>query len=292
MLVGTRIGRIALRARDSVALWRAIGRNPEELGTIQNDQCATQLVTRLCKPETSFVDVGAHIGSIIAGVRRHDPSVKIVAVEAVPEKAEGLARRFPRVQIHCCAVGESAGEVPFFVNLKQSGYSSLGARWSGDENSTRCIRVPLRTLDSLIGSTDVDVIKIDVEGAELGVLRGAEAVIARCRPTIMFESGPPQEDGLGYTKEAIWAWFAERGYRLIVPNRLAHDDHGLGLEGFIESHLFPRRTTNYFAVASERRVELRDRARRIASPARGSNVAGATSLDSRAREPGVAINPR
>jgi FkbM family methyltransferase len=259
-LVATRIGLVALRVRDRAALWRAIASNPEELGTLQNDQSATRLVSRLCRRGAAFVDVGAHIGSIIAGVRAHDPSIRITAIEAVPEKAERLVRRFPEVQIHSCAVGEADGEVPFFVDPERSGYSSLGA---GEASGRRRILVPLRTLDDLIGSGDVDVIKIDVEGAELGVLRGGSAVIERCRPTIMFESGPPQEDGLGYTKEALFAWFAERDYRVIVPNRLAHDDDGLGLEGFVESHRYPRRTTNYFAVAAERRLELRDRARLI-----------------------------
>jgi hypothetical protein len=52
-------------------------------------------------------------------------------------------------------------------------------------------------------------------------------------------------------------------YSVIVPNRLAHDDDGLTTAGFVESHLYPRRTTNYFAVPSERRTEFRDKARGI-----------------------------
>jgi hypothetical protein len=79
----------------------------------------------------------------------------------------------------------------------------------------------------------------------------------------MFESGPPAENGLAYTKDALWQWFADRDYAVVVPNRVAHDDPGLSRDGFVESHLYPRRTTDYFAVAKERRAEVRERARAI-----------------------------
>jgi hypothetical protein len=50
---------------------------------------------------------------------------------------------------------------------------------------------------------------------------------------------------------------------------VAHNDGGLSLEGFIESHAYPRRTTNYIAIPSERRVEIRDRARTLLGIAAG-----------------------
>ena len=151
----------------------------------------------------------------------------------------------------------------FFVNRKQSGYSSLGKPDKANNETISAISVRMKTLDGLIDAEDVDVIKIDIEGAELGALRGARNLIARARPTVMFESAPGDANGLGYTKEAMWQFFAENDYEIFVPNRLAHDGEGLGQTNFAESHLYPRRTTNYFAVASERRTEVRDRARQV-----------------------------
>lgn len=119
------------------------------------------------------------------------------------------------------------------------------------------------TLDNLISSPDVDVIKIDVEGAELGVIRGGKRVLSDCRPLVMFESAPSGVGSLGYTKDALWRQLDELGYQIFVPNRLAHDGDGLSLECFLDSHVYPRRTTNYFAVPEERRIEIRDRARLI-----------------------------
>jgi FkbM family methyltransferase len=260
-LLNTALGRLALSARSSSELAIAGLRRPEILGTLSNDHLAGYLTTRLCKDSRTFIDVGAHIGSIISEVSHHCPTVKIVAIEAMPDKVGRLRRKFPKVECHGCAVSDTEGEATFFVNTAKSGYSSLGRPANPDGSNVTEIRVPLRTLDGLISSREVDLIKIDVEGAELGVLRGGERLIGENRPLIMFESGSPTLDGLGYTKESMWEWFAGHEYCVVVPNRLAHNDPGLSLEGFVESHLYPRRSTNYFGVPTERRKEVRDRAR-------------------------------
>jgi FkbM family methyltransferase len=262
-LLGNPIGRTALFLRDKLDLLRGSHFSLETVGTIANDQLATILITKICGSHKTFVDVGAHIGSIIAQVRHEDPSINIVAIEAIPEKVLNLRRRFPFVDLHGCAVGETTGEISFFIDTKRSGYSSLAKPTETDEKSKVEIKVAIEKLDNLVKAVDVDAIKIDVEGAELGVLRGSVNILKRCRPIVMFESGPTGNDGLGYTKEEILNFLNSLDFSVIVPNRLAHEDHGLTTIGFVESHLYPRRTTNYFAVPKERRVEFRDRARSI-----------------------------
>jgi FkbM family methyltransferase len=258
-VVNRAVGRMSKSVRDTLHLLHAAWVTPESVGTIANDQLSEFLVTRLCKSGKAFLDVGAHIGSIIASVAHHDRSIEIIAFEAIPEKVANLQKRFPGVVIHNCAVGDREGTVSFFIDMERSGYSSLGKSPSA---SVREITVPLKRLDDLVTKT-VDVIKIDVEGAELGVLRGAARILGENRPVVMFESAPGDENRLGYTKEALWQYLAKLGYVTVVPNRVAHDDAGLGCDGFIESHLYPRRTTNYFAIPQERRTETRDRAREL-----------------------------
>lgn len=237
--------------------------HPERVGTLANDQLAAYLVTRMCKPRSSFIDVGAHIGSIVSEVAHNDPSIRIVAIEAIPEKAEALRRRFPFVETHGCAVGDHSGDVSFFVNTRKSGFSSLGTPKNSSPDEIRKIQVRLEKLDDLVQSYDVDTIKIDVEGAELGVLLGAIDTLKRCRPIVMFESGPPTDDGLGYSKEGIYDFLTGNDFAVLVPNRVAHNDDGMSSTGFLESHRYPRRTTNYFAIPTERRIECRDRARSL-----------------------------
>jgi FkbM family methyltransferase len=261
--VGSPIGRLALSARESIDKLTTVIAHPENAGMLANDYLAGFVMTRLCGEEKIFIDVGSHIGSVIAQVSHYCPESRVISFEAMPDKVEHLRRKFPKVECHQCALGEREGEVSFFVNLKETGFSSLGKPSPNEDSNSVEIKVPLKTLDSLVDENGVDLIKIDVEGAELGVLRGGERLIGRSRPVVMFESGPPKDDGLGYTKDALWQWFADRNYAVLVPNRVAHQDPGLSREGFVESHLYPRRATNYFAVPNERRDEVRDRVRGI-----------------------------
>ena len=121
----------------------------------------------------------------------------------------------------------------------------------------------MNTLDQLLPSSGVDVIKIDVEGAELQVIIGGKNVINSDFPVVYFESGSDVELEL---LNGIWKTMNEMEYRIVVPNRLAHhDEEGLSLVGFLESHKYSRRSTNYFAVPAKRRVEIRERARKILS---------------------------
>ena len=259
VLVATKVGVAAQRLRDKWQLLSAAFREPETLGTVANDLMARELLEQLCSADDVFLDVGAHIGSVIDGVQRNSNPAAIIAVEAIPEKARNLRSKFPAITVHSCAVGEEDGDVSFFIDDQQSGYSSLFSE--GKSSNLRQLTVPLRMLDTLIPTNSVNVMKIDVEGAELGVLRGGQKLIARAQPLIMFESGPAEEGG--YTKQGLWHWFEDAGYEILVPNRLAHLGYGLNSEGFAESHLYPRRTTNYFAVPRTRREEIRSHARVI-----------------------------
>jgi FkbM family methyltransferase len=261
-LVGTAAGRLLMRARQRWDLVRAVLGVPEQGGAAAQDAIARALLPRLCRPGNGFVDAGAHIGSVIAEVKECNPSARIVAIEAIPEKAAYLTRRHGDVTVHAVALGDHDGEVSFFVDARRTGYSSLGLERGAP--GVQEITVPMRRLDALVpADLPVDVVKIDVEGAELGVLRGAVELVARCRPVVVFESGLTAGAALGYTVEGLYDWFAERSYDLLVPNRVAHDGPPLSRDAFVESHYYPRRTLNYFAVARERRTHFRDGARAV-----------------------------
>lgn len=256
MLAGTGLGSAAARLRDRFGLVKSAFGGSAELGDQRNNWIASRLVTGLRRPGRTFIDVGAHIGSVLGEVARTSPG-RIIAFEAIPAKAAHLAKKFPDVVVHNCALLDREGESRFFVDNAQSGYSSLSRR-DGDVTE---IVVPVARMDTLIFEDDVDVIKIDVEGAELGVLRGAEAVIARCRPVVMFESGPG--DVMGYTKEELWRWFDDRDYQIYFPDRISRAARAATLEVFTDSHEYPRRSMNYFAIPAERIEEVSARAQAL-----------------------------
>ena len=266
MILGTRLAQLGLGAREKIGLIYAACFRTSDLGTLANDYLASHIIARICAPKKTFIDAGAHIGSVVSSVQTHVPSAQILAIEAIPEKAAHLRRSFPAIKVHQVALGNSEGNVKFFIDTKRSGYSSLSRPADREAGTIIEITVPMRRLDQLVDySNAIDAIKIDVEGTELDVLHGSVGTITRNRPIIMYESAPPANGQIDTKKSPQWQFFRDNNYILVVPNRLAHNDDGLTREGYIESHLYPRRTTNYFAVPIERHSEYRDRARRILS---------------------------
>lgn len=245
-LVGTWAGEALMSARERWKLLSTAILYPEQFGTIYNDQIAARLVVALAGD--CFVDIGAHIGSVSAAVLRQHPSAHIIAIEAVPEKAAWLKRRFPSIDVRECAVADKRGRTTFYVDLDHPGYSSLLGSAANAAHTRRTIEVEVIPLDELLPNESVSLIKIDVEGAEYAVLCGASALTARCRPVFVFESGPWAQ------AEGIWKWFSARDYAVLSPSRVPHDDPGMSLDGFLEGHRYPRTSTNYVAMPNEKRA--------------------------------------
>ena len=149
------------------------------------------------KPGDTFVDCGSNIGyfSVLAG-NLVGPNGRVVAVEANPVTLRLLERnlavnRFGKA-VHC-ALTSSPGEVDLFMPRKGGDvYSSLrkGGLINGED--VECYRVSGRTLDDVVASLGLerlDLLKIDIEGAELDVLRSAPYVLQNLRPVILCEYG-------------------------------------------------------------------------------------------------------
>ena len=235
-------------------------RNPEKAGIEANNIIAELLISQLCPRGGTFVDIGAQYGAVFANALRNDPSLNVIAFEADAAKAEVLRQVHTGVLIFNVAAGETRGHADFHINSKASGFNSLVPSQGAHITRTQ---VRVVRLDDVIEDSDPDLIKIDVEGAELGVLRGAQELISRTRPTIMFECVLRGTNGLGYSAQALWTWLDERGYSVFTPNRVAHDAPPMSLDAFMDAQQYPFASHNYFAIPVEQRIPIRDRARVI-----------------------------
>lgn len=154
------------------------------------------------------VDIGANLGNhtlYFAGVERRrvlavEPEPGNVALLELASEANGLA---DLVQVVPAALGEAAGVGHLVQNIE--GNRGTFALRPGEG------AVRVSTLDEVVGSQAVAFIKIDVEGAELGVLRGGLTTIGRDLPVISVECHAGAELGriasilepLGYVVGAI-----------------------------------------------------------------------------------------
>lgn len=259
-IVGTALGDFAQASRSWLKLRSVSFQNPEKASFIANQILSDILVSKLPDDSSVFVDIGAHIGSVLSAVHRSNESVKIIAIEADPIKADGLRRAFDYCDVFECAVGEKAGLSEFYLH-NDSGYNSMVFR--EDRAASDVTEVKVMELDSLFGDQVIDFIKIDVEGVELGVLIGGESVIMQSRPIIMFESTSLLENSLGYCPRKLWCWLSCRDYEIFMPDRLSHYGNSLDLGAFLDAHDYPRRTHNYFAVPKEKRNSVTRKARDI-----------------------------
>jgi FkbM family methyltransferase len=163
-------------------------------------------------------DVGANIGiwTLLAAGR----GARVHAFEPVPELVERLRAHVAlngadNVLVNSFAAGAESGSLPFFAVRKDNRGASGFARPSAPSEE---IRVPVETLDAYVarrGITRVDVMKVDVEGAELLVFRGARALLSSpSAPALFFEVGEVLCARNGTTPRQLKQFLVDCGYRI------------------------------------------------------------------------------
>jgi FkbM family methyltransferase len=179
----------------------------------------------------TVIDVGAHRGMHTSRLLQlvGDTGV-VVAVEPLAQarrQIELLATREPRLRVIPVAAGDRLGELPFFIAeqaLEESGFAIRQVYTR--QTSFREITVPVRTLDDIAADLPrISYIKIDVEGAEASVVRGATGVLTRDRPVLSFEHGCEGCDLLAREGTSMHRFFGDKGYRIfdVFLNRYPDD---------------------------------------------------------------------
>jgi FkbM family methyltransferase len=177
---------------------------------------------RLLSPGDVFIDVGANVGLYaLKAARLVGPTGRVLALEPGAEAYGHLTSNlalndFAWVEALKVAASDRAGEaVLHHVPLGNDPQAfSLIANDRAEEGET----VETVTLDSLVercGLDRIDLVKIDVEGAEPMVIAGARRTLATFRPAVIFECNAHINAG-GHTDSAAgetWTLLAEAGYR-------------------------------------------------------------------------------
>lgn len=152
----------------------------------------TREIRALLKPGTVFVDIGANVGyfSLLAAACVGERG-RVIAIEANPDNCDLIrqgvrANNFNNVLVYPYAVAEKEQEFILGVDGSNSGIIEMGSNI--DEVG---LHIQAVTGDSLLKDQPrIDLIKIDIEGAEWRALRGMREVIVRHRPVIFTEFFP------------------------------------------------------------------------------------------------------
>lgn len=167
---------------------RALSRGAKRRGYVDDEH--TGLLLRLALPaDSSCVDVGANVGSVLEDIVACFPDAQHVAFEPLPELAEALRHRFPQVDVRAAALSDHAGTATLHRVVEKPGHSSLGAVEAA-LGTVEDVEVPVQRLDDALPEGFVPAfIKVDVEGAEEQVFRGMLGTLRAHRPLVVFEHG-------------------------------------------------------------------------------------------------------
>lgn len=172
----------------------------------QYDYQTIEIMRRVLRPTSVAVDVGSFQGGMLRHMLRFAPHAQHFAIEPIPELADALRSRFPTCHVVHAALGEELGRATFRQVIRNPALSGLKRRVDlAEDQPIREFEVPVETLDHiLLADTHIDFVKIDVEGAELGVLRGGLKTLRRSRPIIVFEHGLGGADSYGSSPAGLF----------------------------------------------------------------------------------------
>jgi FkbM family methyltransferase len=170
----------------------------------------------------TVVDVGANIGEITLFAGKKLTQGRVLAFEPNPEVFAELSlnvalNRLTSVELFNVGLYDQDGSLPLYTRDDQP----YGTTNNGVTSvfSTGCDRkvttVPLRRFDDVAcegGLARLDVLKIDVEGAEWMVLRGAESSIKRFRPVIIVEVSEGNFERAGYAPRDLFDYLESLAY--------------------------------------------------------------------------------
>jgi FkbM family methyltransferase len=246
-LVGSRLEPAALRLRWLLNFPQRY-RYPELWGIYLEENHLPRVLRKLLKPNSNAVDVGAHIGSFTSLLLQISPNGSHVAIEASPTKAAWLKMRFQGVDVRSVAASDSDAKATFQEDTQLSGFSRLSAEATNDHSISYTVET--RRLDNILNGHDPDLIKIDVEGLELSVLRGATETISRCQPAIIFECGPEyalQDQGVS-RRELFDFLTRDINYSISTFADFLFDKGGMEFDEFRRCGLYPFVAFNFVAL--------------------------------------------
>ena len=182
-----------------------------QLRRLDYDRGMLDPVIPLIKPGTTVLDIGAFIGTHTVEYLKH--AACVVSFEPNPTAFACLTHNCPNAIKINVALGLKT-TTRYWTRI----YPNCGASYLSDEETPGCLSVPVRPLDSFKLPSRISYIKLDAEGEEVAILRGAINTIMEHKPAMLIEvnkaalarTGTSEEELLsvlhtyGYETKPIW----------------------------------------------------------------------------------------
>lgn len=211
------------------------------------DAQTIQVMKKVLKPDSNTVDVGGHEGDILKEILQFAPNGQHYCFEPIPSFCSGLHRDFPNVNVHEIALSDHSGETTFQHVVSNPAYSGIKRRTYLGEEQVQTITVKTAPLDEIIPeSVQISFIKIDVEGGEMGVIKGAERVIKTGKPVIVFEHGKGAADHYGTQPGDLFDLLTAYGLKVSLMKKWLSNGSSLSRNEFVNEF---ETGSNYYFIA-------------------------------------------
>lgn len=183
---------------------------------------------RALRPGMTFIDIGANIGEIsLVAAKCVGNTGRVIAfepIEAIADELQSNAERNHLKKISLVRMGLSDhtdDSVPIYASCGQGApgdeHNGLGSLFGGATGTTPLQNIAITTLDSWLEAHPldrIDMIKIDIEGAELPCLRGAQQTLRKLSPMLIVEVQDTTANTAGYRARDILEFLSGLGYTL------------------------------------------------------------------------------
>jgi FkbM family methyltransferase len=177
-----------------------------------------RIMDRVLKAGATVVDVGANIGyNTVYAARRVGPAGRVVAIEPAADNLRVLrenvaANGLTNVEVHAVAAGRARETRDLYLRGEVSAVNSLYPE-SMYAEVTGTEQVPVVPVDDLV-DVDPDLVKIDVEGAELDVLAGMTRLLRNQAILLIVEWHPRLQEAAGFPPDALPRALVDKGFNL------------------------------------------------------------------------------
>lgn len=201
------------------------------------DRLTKRIMEREIHSSSCCIDVGCHKGEILDIMLELAPEGLHYAFEPIPSLYEGLLSKYSNsVKLLPFALSDNSGRTKFHYVSNAPAYSGIERREYNVANpDIELIEVDMVTLDSVISSSHwVHFIKIDVEGGEFAVLKGARNLLMRCKPCVIFECGLGASNYYGTDPADLFGFLSDVGMNIFTLKQFLRNSSPLSLHDFLQ----------------------------------------------------------
>jgi len=177
----------------------------------------TEFLKTVAQPGWSVLDIGANCGWYSLVLARKSPEITVHAFEPIPSTCLLLQRNIKlndlnNVRVHEIGISDKPGTLDFLYTRSCSGATSL--KQAGQPGMTERVRCDVTTIDDFCHARNISpqLLKCDIEGAELLALKGGERTIGDAKPIILLELLRKWSTRFGYHPNDAFALLDGMGY--------------------------------------------------------------------------------